>query len=189
MHRAKCRVHKMATPLGMFRGSNLNSSWGKYDVWLVNQWVPLSFCVFLCMSVHSKLRVLMWQFSKLDFYIHLGHWHADDIDWFIWLSSHIDYIIAMIILLTLTCMFTLLYILFVLVLTLLLVYYHDYHGACYPCYTFISFIILFVWLVCRFGWYIHVLHDCFVHDCSFSVWLHALLLYVGHISIPLFLTL
>ena len=43
-HRAKYGVHKMATPLGIFRGSNLNSSWGKCGVWLVDQWIPLFMC-------------------------------------------------------------------------------------------------------------------------------------------------
>ena len=43
----KCRVHKMATPMGITRGSSLNLGWGKYDVWLVDQWVPISLC--LCM--------------------------------------------------------------------------------------------------------------------------------------------
>ena len=42
MHRAKYGVHKMVTPLRIFRGSNLNSSWGECGVWLVDQWILLS---------------------------------------------------------------------------------------------------------------------------------------------------
>ena len=45
MHWAKCEVHKMATPLGMFRGSNLNSGWGECGIWLVDQWIPLYMCL------------------------------------------------------------------------------------------------------------------------------------------------
>ena len=57
-HRAKYGVNKMATPLRIFRGSNLNSSWGECGVWLVNQWIPLSMCLvdytlraLICLSV------------------------------------------------------------------------------------------------------------------------------------------
>ena len=38
------QIHKMATPLKIFRGSNLNSSWGECGVWLVDQWILLSMC-------------------------------------------------------------------------------------------------------------------------------------------------
>ena len=44
-HRAKYGVNKMATPLRIFRGSNLNSSWGECGVWLVDQWILLSMCL------------------------------------------------------------------------------------------------------------------------------------------------
>ena len=40
----KTRIHKMTTLLGMFRGSKLNSSWEKCDIWLVDQWILLSMC-------------------------------------------------------------------------------------------------------------------------------------------------
>ena len=110
--------------------SNLNLSWGKCGVWLVGWWIP-SLCAFLCLSDHSILRALIGQFSMLDYYIHLGHWHVDDIDWWSCLSWHIDFALTIIILLTLTCMFTLLYILFVLVLILSFVYYLDHLWACY----------------------------------------------------------
>ena len=54
-----------------------------------------------------------------------------------------------------------------------LIYIHlNYHTSCLACV-----------------WYIPVLHDCFVPDCSSSVWLHALFTYVGHISILLAPTL
>ena len=69
----------MAILLGIGRGSNLNSSWGKCGFWLVDWWIP-SLCASLCLSYHSTLRILMWWFSMLDCYIHLWHWHADDID-------------------------------------------------------------------------------------------------------------
>ena len=45
MHRGKCGVHKMVTPLGIFRGSNLNSSWEECGIWLVDQWIPLFMCL------------------------------------------------------------------------------------------------------------------------------------------------
>ena len=64
-----------------FRGSNLNLRWDKCGIWLVG-WLIHSLCVSLCLSVHSTLRILMWWFSMFDCYIHLWHWHPDDIDRF-----------------------------------------------------------------------------------------------------------
>ena len=55
-HALKYEVHKMATPLGITRESRLNISWGKYGVWLVDQWVPTSLCVFVCLIVDYTLR-------------------------------------------------------------------------------------------------------------------------------------
>ena len=56
MHLVKCGVHKMETLLGPFWGSNLNLSWGKCGIWLVDQWVPTSLCVFVCLIVDCTLR-------------------------------------------------------------------------------------------------------------------------------------
>ena len=56
-YRAKCGVHKMATPLGIARGFNLNVSWGKCGIWLVDQWVPISLCAFVCLTTDCTLRV------------------------------------------------------------------------------------------------------------------------------------
>ena len=39
------QIHKMTTPLKIFRGSNLNLSWGECGVWLVDQWILLSMCL------------------------------------------------------------------------------------------------------------------------------------------------
>ena len=58
MHRTKCGVHKMATSLGITRGSSLNISWGKCGVWLVDQWVPTSLCAFVCLTINYTLRAL-----------------------------------------------------------------------------------------------------------------------------------
>ena len=55
---AKYGVHKMETPLGITRGSSLNLGWGKCGVWLVDQWVPTSLCVFVCLTVDCTLKVL-----------------------------------------------------------------------------------------------------------------------------------
>ena len=55
-HWAKCEVHKVVTPLGITRGSNLNLRWGKCGIWLVSWWIPF-LCVFLWLSVHCTLRV------------------------------------------------------------------------------------------------------------------------------------
>ena len=35
----------MVTPLGIFKGSDLNSNWGECDIWLVDRWIPLSMCL------------------------------------------------------------------------------------------------------------------------------------------------
>ena len=94
----KYGVHKMTTPLGKNRGSNLNSSWSKCGIWLVGWWIP-SLCAPLCLSDHSTLRILMWWFSILDCYIHLWHWHADDIDWLCSChdySAHLDMYILLV---------------------------------------------------------------------------------------------
>ena len=57
-HRVKCGVHKMETPLGITRGSSLNFGSGNCGVWLVDQWVPTSLCVFVCLTIDCTLRVL-----------------------------------------------------------------------------------------------------------------------------------
>ena len=79
-------------------GSNLNLRWGKCGIWLVDWWIP-SLCVFLCLSDHSTLRILMWRFSMLDCYIHLWLWHVDDIDRFCSChdySTHLDMYILLV---------------------------------------------------------------------------------------------
>ena len=57
-HTWKKRVHKMATPLGITKGSSLNLGWGKCGIWLVGQWVPISFCAFVCLIIDYTLRTL-----------------------------------------------------------------------------------------------------------------------------------
>ena len=131
----------------------MNLSWGKYDVWLVGWWIP-SLCVFLCLSDHNTLRVLMWLLSMFDYYIHLGHWYADDIDRLSCLSYHINSALTMIIMLTLMYMFTLLYILFVLVLIFLLVNYLNHLWACYPCCY--SSWLSYSCLACAWTWMIYL---------------------------------
>ena len=46
----KCGSIKWQLHYGLFRGSNLNSGWEKYNIWLVNQWIP-SCCAFV-VSLH-----------------------------------------------------------------------------------------------------------------------------------------
>ena len=48
----------MATPLGIIRGSSLNLRWSKCGVWLVDQWVPTSLCVCVCLTIDCTLRAL-----------------------------------------------------------------------------------------------------------------------------------
>ena len=62
-HRVKYGVHKMMTALGITKGLSLNLGWDKCDVWLVDQWVLLSLCAFVCLSVNGILRVLIWWLS------------------------------------------------------------------------------------------------------------------------------
>ena len=40
------------------RGSSLNISWGNYGIWLVDQRVPISLCVFVCLIFYHTLRAL-----------------------------------------------------------------------------------------------------------------------------------
>ena len=57
-HEPKCGVHKMATPPGKIRGSNLSLKLSKYGVWLVDQWVPTSLCARVYLIVDCTLRAL-----------------------------------------------------------------------------------------------------------------------------------
>ena len=134
MH-AKCGVHKMATPLGITRGSSLNMSLGKCGIWLVNQRVPTSLCAFVCLIIDYTLRALdIIILNACLVIVYLRHWHTNYIDWFSYLSSYIDFSCHMSTLLTLTYTFFLFLISFILTwLILLVVYYLDYHGACYLC--------------------------------------------------------
>ena len=80
-------VHKIATSLGIiFKGSNLNSSWGKCGIWLVDQWLPLSTC--LCM-IGCWLRIESFDMFICDaclvIIVHWRCWHVDYIDWFSYL--------------------------------------------------------------------------------------------------------
>ena len=85
-HEHKCGVYKMATSLGATRGSNLNLWWSKCGVWLVDQWVPISFWASVCLTVDYTLRALDISGCMLDYCIHLGHRHADYNDWLSWLG-------------------------------------------------------------------------------------------------------
>ena len=143
MHRAKCAVHKMATPLGMFRGSNLNSSWGKCGVWLVDQWIPLLMC--LCM-IRCWLHVESFDMFICDaclvIIVHGRCWHVDYIDWFSYLLLHSDSSYCMIILLSLTCIFSFLYISFILTWLILFVLYYLVYLSTYCLfllYTYLAY--------------------------------------------------
>ena len=56
---------------GSFRGSSLNLEWSKRGIRLDDQWMPISW-------LHIED---IW--CMLGFYIHLGLWHVDCVDWFI----------------------------------------------------------------------------------------------------------
>ena len=118
----KTQVHKIATPLGMFRESNLNLSWGKCGVWLINHWIPLSMC--LCM-IGCWLHVESFDmFICVACLVIIVHWrcsHTDYIDWFSYLLLHSDSSCCMIILLSLTFIFLFLYISFILAWLILFV--------------------------------------------------------------------
>ena len=119
------QVHKMATSLRKFRGSNLNSSWKKYGVWLVDQWIPL--CTCLCMIgcwLHVESFDMFIRDACLVIIVHWRCSHVDYIDWFSYLLLHSGSSCCMIILLSLTCIFSFLYISFILAwLILFIVYY------------------------------------------------------------------
>ena len=123
-HRAKCRVHKMATLLGRFWGSNLNLSWSKCSVWLVDQWVPhlsLCFCLLDCW-LHIESSWYHYPLCMFGYCIRLRHGHTNYIDWSSCLSSHIDSPYCMITLFTLTCIFSMLLIFFIFISWLFLLY-------------------------------------------------------------------
>ena len=152
----------MATPLGMFRRLNLNSSWGKCGLWLVNQWILFSLCVFVWLGIDYTLRALIC-LSVMHIWLLL---FLRDVHMLI---MSIDPL-AMIILLTLTSMFTLLYILFVLICWFLFVYYLDpFFSMLSLLYTHLSYLILAQFL-CKYNWYTCALHDCLLHDYSSFVW-------------------
>ena len=127
-HTWKCGVHKMVTPLGIFIGLNLNSSWRECGVWLVDQWIPLSTC--LCMIgcwLHAENFDIFICDACLVIIVHWRCSHVDYIDWFSYLRLHSDSSCCMIILLSLICIFSFLYILFILVwLILFIVHYLVY---------------------------------------------------------------
>ena len=70
-----CEVTKTKWPLhwGNLGWSNLNLIWGKCGVWLVSWWIP-SPCGFLCLSVHSTLRVWCDDFL---WFIAISIWDID----------------------------------------------------------------------------------------------------------------
>ena len=43
---------------GITRGSSLNLKWGKCGVWLVGQWVLISLCAFVCLTIDYVWRVV-----------------------------------------------------------------------------------------------------------------------------------
>ena len=87
----KCGVHKMATPLGIFRGSSLNLKWSKRGVWWVDQWV-----LIFWLHIESS-RAFTWDIDMLIMlvdYFDWGLWysqflHASLI--FVWDIWHADY--------------------------------------------------------------------------------------------------
>ena len=143
------QVHKMVTPLRKFRGSNLNSSWRKYGVWLVDQWIPLSIC--LCMIgcwLHIESFDMFICYAYLVIIVHWRCSHVDYINWFSYLLLHSDSSCCMIILLSLTCIFSFLYISFILAWLILFILYYliylnilfllvyipfFYHVSCLAC--------------------------------------------------------
>ena len=119
---------QMVTPLGILRGSNLNSRWGECGVWLVDQWIPLSMCLGM---IGCWLHVESFDMFICDAcLVIIVHWrcsHVDYINWLSYLLLHSDSSCCMIILLSLTCIFSFLYISFILVwLILFIVYYLIY---------------------------------------------------------------
>ena len=116
----KKRVQKMAIPLRMFWGSNLNSSRGKPGIWLVDQWIPLSMCLGM---IRCWLHVESFDMFICDAWlVIIVHWrcsYVDYIDWIFYLLLHSDSSCCMIILLSLTCIFSFLYISFILAWSIL----------------------------------------------------------------------
>ena len=86
-HRVKYEVHKMATLLGITRGSNLNLRWGNCGVWSIDQWVPTSLCASVCLTVDYTLRILNIIILDACLVI-IFVW---DIDMLIILIDHFDY--------------------------------------------------------------------------------------------------
>ena len=70
-HEPKCEVHKMATPLGIFKGSSLNLGWSKCGIWLVNQWMPIFWLYIESFDACSDI-VFIWDIGMLIMMIDLS---------------------------------------------------------------------------------------------------------------------
>ena len=158
----------MVTPLGIIRGSNLNLRWGKCGVWLVDQWVHISLCACVCLTVDYTLRA--FGITILD---------ACLVMVFVWgigmliiLIDHFDYPhIFTLLVLWLLCSPLHVHSSYCLSrsswhIWFLVVYYHDYYWARYHCQIFflislcvdLDDIYLFCMTICCMT--SHILCDC-----------------------------
>ena len=165
----------------LFKGSSLNLGWSKCDIWLVDQWMSISWLhieSFLCM-LGNCIGTLIWLiifigasdatiFSVLHRYICLRHWHGGVL--------LIDYLA----LLSTSTLF-LPWLFWSPRMYIFIVVYHltlwvDSH-ACILSWsasimTSVSLFILIVISCVWTWWYICTLLDCVSHDCPPSAWLY-----------------
>ena len=109
----------------MFRGSNLNSSWGKCGFWLVNQWIHFFMCI--CMIgcwLHVQSFDMFICDACLVIIVHWRCFHVEYINWFSYLLLYSNSSCCMIIVFSLTCIFLFLYISFILASLILFVVYY-----------------------------------------------------------------
>ena len=185
MHRTKCGVHKMATSLGITRGSSLNISWGKCGVWLVDQWVPTFLCACVCLTIDFTLRALgiiildaclvlvfVWGIGMLIILIDIfayPHIWTLLVVWSLCSPWHVH---------SSCCLSRSSWYVWLLV-----VYYHDCYWACYPGQILISISLCVdlddIYLFCMVVWCMTTL---ILYD-------YMLIVCVGRTSIPLPLTL
>ena len=112
-HEPKCGVYKMATPLGSFRGSNLNLRWSKCGIRWVDRWLPISwlhigsfwcmlgYCVvtliWLIILIRALDVVFLYFIASLVWYIDMPiiidcsscfAWYSDSISSWLFCSLH-----------------------------------------------------------------------------------------------------
>ena len=172
------QVHKMVTPLGMFKWSNLNSSQAKSGClinWLVNSFLwchsyyqvcsyifayvcIYMFCVTMCCMItfflheHAWLlclfEILTYWFYRLILLSILAYWLFFLHDYFI----HLD-----------TCILVVVYLVHLDMLILFVIYYLDYPWECYSYHLY--YFLLSLWV--KYGWYTCSLYDCLLHNYFF----------------------